>query len=169
AEWREKTVAAAAEAGEEVRKKYLEEGVVSVVVRKKGLRKRAFALEIVPIPCGSASKHKGVQAAMEPCAGYLPSPVDTPPIKGVDANTGEPIERKASDDEPFSALAFKIMTDPFVGTLTFVRVYSGVLSSGDSVINSQTGNKERIGRLLRMHANTREELKEIRAGDIAAC
>ncbi|CAI8907309.1 elongation factor G [Methylocaldum szegediense] len=169
AEWREKMVEAAAEADEELMNKYLEQGELSEEEIKKGLRKRTIALEIVPMLCGSAFKNKGVQAMLDAVVDYLPSPVDIPPIKGVDANTGEPIERKASDDEPFSALAFKIMTDPFVGTLTFVRVYSGVLSSGDSVINSQTGNKERIGRLLRMHANNREEIKEIRAGDIAAC
>jgi elongation factor G len=119
--------------------------------------------------CGSAFKNKGVQAMLDAVIDFLPSPAEVPAIRGIDANTGASIERKSSDDEPFAALAFKIMTDPFVGTLTFVRVYSGVLNSGDSVINSQTGNKERIGRLLRMHANAREEVKEIRAGDIAAC
>lgn len=169
AEWREKMVEAAAEADEELMNKYLEQGELSEEEIKRGLRKRTIGLEIVPMLCGSAFKNKGVQAMLDAVVDYLPSPVDIPPIKGVDANNGQPVERKSSDDEPFSALAFKIMTDPFVGTLTFVRVYSGVLSSGDSVINSQTGNKERIGRLLRMHANTREEIKEIRAGDIAAC
>jgi elongation factor G len=169
AEWREKMVEAAAEADEELMNKYLEQGELSEEEIKRGLRKRTIGLEIVPMLCGSAFKNKGVQAMLDAVVDYLPSPVDIPPIKGVDANNGQSVERKSSDDEPFSALAFKIMTDPFVGTLTFVRVYSGVLSSGDSVINSQTGNKERIGRLLRMHANTREEIKEIRAGDIAAC
>lgn len=169
AEWREKMVEAAAEADEDLMNKYLEQGELSEEEIKRGLRKRTIGLEIVPMLCGSAFKNKGVQAMLDAVIDYLPSPVDIPPIKGVDANSGQSIERKSDDDEPFSALSFKIMTDPFVGTLTFVRVYSGVLSSGDSVINSQTGNKERIGRLLRMHANTREEIKEIRAGDIAAC
>ena len=169
AEWRERMVEAAAEADEELMNKYLEQGELSEEEIRGGLRKRTIGLEIVPMLCGSAFKNKGVQAMLDAVVDYLPSPVDVPPIKGSDADSGEPVERKSGDDEPFSALAFKIMTDPFVGTLTFVRVYSGVLSSGDSVINSQTGNKERIGRLLRMHANTREEIKEIRAGDIAAC
>jgi elongation factor G len=169
AEWREKMVEAAAEADEDLMNKYLEQGELSEEEIKGGLRKRTIGLEIVPMLCGSAFKNKGVQAMLDAVVDYLPSPVDVPPIKGVDADSGEPVERRSGDDEPFSALAFKIMTDPFVGTLTFVRVYSGVLSSGDSVINSQSGNKERIGRLLRMHANTREEIKEIRAGDIAAC
>ncbi|CAL1241211.1 elongation factor G [Candidatus Methylocalor cossyra] len=169
AEWREKMIEAAAESSDELMNKYLEGEQLSEEEIKGGLRKRTIALEIVPMLCGSAFKNKGVQAMLDAVIDYLPSPVDVPPIKGTDANTGQPIERISSDDEPFAALAFKIMTDPFVGTLTFVRVYSGVLTSGDSVINSQTGNKERIGRLLRMHANNREEIKEIRAGDIAAC
>ncbi|MGX2029349.1 MULTISPECIES: elongation factor G [Methylocaldum] len=168
-EWREKMVEAAAEADEELMNKYLEQGELSEDEIKGGLRKRTIGLEIVPMLCGSAFKNKGVQAMLDAVVDYLPSPVDVPPIKGADADSGQPVERRSEDNEPFSALAFKIMTDPFVGTLTFVRVYSGVLSSGDSVINSQSGNKERIGRLLRMHANTREEIKEIRAGDIAAC
>jgi elongation factor G len=169
AEWREKMVEAAAESSEEMMNKYLEGEELSEEEIKAGLRKRTIALEIIPMLCGSAFKNKGVQAMLDAVIDYLPSPVDVPPIKGTDADSEQPVERKSSDDEPFSALAFKIMTDPFVGTLTFVRVYSGVLSSGDSVINSQSGNKERIGRLLRMHANNREEVKEIRAGDIAAC
>jgi elongation factor G len=169
AEWREKMVEAAAESSEELMEKYLEGGELTEEEIKGGIRKRTIALEIIPMLCGSAFKNKGVQAMLDAVIDYLPSPVDVPPIKGADMDSGAPIERKSSDDEPFSALAFKIMTDPFVGTLTFVRVYSGVLNSGDSVMNSQSGNKERIGRLLRMHANTREEIKEIRAGDIAAC
>lgn len=169
AKWREKMVEAAAESSEDLMNKYLEGGELSEDEIKGGLRKRTIGLEIIPMLCGSAFKNKGVQAMLDAVIDYLPSPVDVPPIKGVAANTDDVVERTSSDDEPFSALAFKIMTDPFVGTLTFVRVYSGVLSSGDSVINSQSGNKERIGRLLRMHANTREEVKEIRAGDIAAC
>lgn len=168
-EWREKMVEAAAESDEDLMTKYLEGGELSEEEIISSLRRRTIALEIVPMLCGSAFKNKGVQAMLDAVIDYLPSPVDIPPIKGVDANTGQSVERHSSDSEPFSALAFKIMTDPFVGSLTFVRVYSGVLNSGDSVINSQTGNKERIGRLLRMHANNREEIKEIRAGDIAAC
>jgi elongation factor G len=169
AEWREKMVEAAAESDEDLMTKYLEGGQLSEEEIINALRRRTIALEIIPMLCGSAFKNKGVQAMLDAVIDYLPSPIDVPPIKGVDANTEQSVERHPSDSEPFSALAFKIMTDPFVGSLTFVRVYSGVLNSGDSVINSQTGNKERIGRLLRMHANNREEIKEIRAGDIAAC
>jgi elongation factor G len=119
--------------------------------------------------CGTAFKNKGVQAMLDAVIDYLPSPMDVPPIKGLDANTEQPIERRSGDDEPFAALAFKIATDPFVGTLTFVRVYSGVLNSGDTVYNSQNSGKERVGRILQMHANNREEIKELRAGDIGAC
>jgi len=168
-EWREKMVEAAAEASEELMEKYLEGGELSEAEIKQALRKRTINLEVFPMLCGSAFKNKGVQAMLDAVVEYLPSPPEVPAIKGVDANTGEPVERKSSDDEPFAALAFKIMTDPFVGTLTFVRVYSGVLTSGDSVYNSQSGGKERIGRILQMHANQREELKEVRAGDIASC
>ena len=168
-EWREKMVEAAAESSEELMNKYLEEGGLSEDEIRQGLRKRTIGLEIIPMLCGSAFKNKGVQAMLDAVIDFLPSPAEVPAIRGIDANSDAPIERSSSDEEPFAALAFKIMTDPFVGTLTFVRVYSGVLNSGDSVINSQTGNKERIGRLLRMHANAREEVKEIRTGDIAAC
>ena len=167
--WRERLLEAAAESSEELMNRYLEDGDLTEADIKQGLRKRTISLEVVPMLCGSAFKNKGVQAMLDAVIDYLPSPLDVPAIKGIDAVTDEPVERNSSDDEPFAALAFKIMTDPFVGTLTFVRVYSGVLNSGESVINSQTGNKERIGRLLRMHANSREEVKEIRAGDIAAC
>lgn len=167
--WREKMVEAAAESSEELMEKYLEVGSLSEAEIKQGLRKRTIGLEICPMLCGSAFKNKGIQAMLDAVIDYLPSPIDVPPIKGVYYSNNELVERKSSDSEPFSALAFKIMTDPFVGALTFVRVYSGVLNSGDSVVNSQSGNKERIGRLLRMHANNREEIKEIRAGDIAAC
>ncbi len=167
-EWREKMVEAAAEATEELMEKYLEEGDLSEDEIKMAIRKRTIALEIVPMLCGSAFKNKGVQAMLDAVIEYLPAPTEVPAIKGIDAKSEEPVERVSSDDEPFAALAFKIMTDPFVGTLTFVRVYSGVLSSGDSVYNSQNGGKERIGRILQMHANNREELKEIRAGEIAA-
>jgi elongation factor G len=169
-EWREKMVEAAAEASEELMNKYLEEGDLSEDEIKLGIRTRTIKREIVPMLCGSAFKNKGVQAMLDAVIDYLPSPVDIPPVKAHDANKPDQIvERKASDDEPFSALAFKIMTDPFVGTLTFIRVYSGVLTSGDSVYNSQSSNKERVGRMLQMHANERSELKEVRAGDIAAC
>ena len=167
--WRESMVEAAAEASEELMNKYLDEGDLGEDDIKIGLRKRTIALEIIPMLCGSAFKNKGVQAMLDAVIEYLPSPAEVPAIKGTAVGSESPIERHSDDAEPFSALAFKIMTDPFVGTLTFVRVYSGVLCSGDSVINSQTGNKERIGRLLRMHANSREDIKEIRAGDIAAC
>ena len=167
--WRESMVEAAAEASEELMNKYLDEGDLGEDDIKIGLRKRTIALEIIPMLCGSAFKNKGVQAMLDAVIEYLPSPAEVPAIKGTAIGSESPIERHSDDEEPFSALAFKIMTDPFVGTLTFVRVYSGVLCSGDSVINSQTGNKERIGRLLRMHANSREDIKEIRAGDIAAC
>ena len=167
--WRESMVEAAAEASEELMNKYLDEGDLGEDDIKIGLRKRTIALEIIPMLCGSAFKNKGVQAMLDAVIEYLPSPAEVPAITGTAVGSESPIERHSDDGEPFSALAFKIMTDPFVGTLTFVRVYSGVLCSGDSVINSQTGNKERIGRLLRMHANSREDIKEIRAGDIAAC
>ena len=167
--WREKMIESAAEASEELMNKYLEQGELDEAEIRQGLRKRTIALEIFPMLCGSAFKNKGVQAMLDAVVDYLPSPVDVPAIKGIDAQSERAVERASDDAEPFAALAFKIMTDPFVGTLTFVRVYSGVLNSGDSVINSQNGHKERIGRLLRMHANSREEIKEIRAGDIAAC
>ncbi|OOG21817.1 translation elongation factor G [Thioalkalivibrio denitrificans] len=169
AKWRENMLEAAAEADEELMNKYLEEGDLSEAEIKKGLRRRTVDLEIVPMLCGTAFKNKGVQAMLDAVIDYMPSPVDVPPIKGLDANSEQPIERRAGDDEPFAALAFKIATDPFVGTLTFIRVYSGVLSSGDTVYNSQNTGKERVGRILQMHANNREEIKELRAGDIGAC
>ncbi|MCX7112526.1 MAG: elongation factor G [Proteobacteria bacterium] len=168
-EWREKMIEAAAESSDSLMEKYFEGVELTEQEIMQGLRKRTISLEIVPMLCGSAFKNKGVQAMLDAVIDYLPSPIDVPPIKGIDAHTEQTVERKPSDSEPFAALAFKIMTDPFVGSLTFVRVYSGVLNSGDSVICSQRGNKERIGRLLLMHANAREEIKEIRAGDIAAC
>jgi elongation factor G len=169
AEWREKMIEAAAESSDELMEKYLEGGELTEEEIKTGLRKRTVNLEIFPMLCGSAFKNKGVQAMLDAVIEYLPAPNEVPAIRGIDANSEAPIERHASDDEPFSALAFKIMTDPFVGTLTFVRVYSGVLSSGDAAYNSQNGGKERIGRILQMHANQREEIKELRAGDIGAC
>jgi len=166
-EWREKMVEAAAEANEELMNKYLESGELSLEEIKRGLRIRTLNNEIVPMLCGSAFKNKGVQAMLDAVIDYLPSPADIPPVKGQKEN-GEPDVRKAEDGEPFAGLAFKIATDPYVGQLTFVRVYSGVLSSGDTVFTSVRGKKERVGRLLQMHANERKEIKEVRAGDIAA-
>ncbi|MDH5578238.1 MAG: elongation factor G [Betaproteobacteria bacterium] len=166
-EWHDKMVEAAAEANEELMNKYLESGQLSVDEVKRGLRLRTINNEIVPMLCGSAFKNKGVQAMLDAVIDYLPSPVDIPPVKG-STESGEPDVRKPEDEEPFAALAFKIMTDPFVGQLSFIRVYSGVLASGDTVYTSVRGRKERIGRLLQMHANERKEIKEVRAGDIAA-
>jgi elongation factor G len=166
-EWREKMIEAAAEANEELMNRYLDSGTLAVEEIKRGLRIRTINNEIVPMLCGSAFKNKGVQAMLDAVVDYLPSPVDIPPVKGEKEN-GEPDTRKAGDDEPFAGLAFKIMTDPYVGQLSFVRVYSGVLSSGDTVYNPVRGRKDRIGRLLQMHANERLEIKEVRAGDIAA-
>jgi elongation factor G len=169
-EWREKMIEAAAEASDELMNKYLEGGQLTEEEIKTGLRKRTIALEIFPMLCGSAFKNKGVQAMLDAVVEYLPAPTDIPPTKAHDVDDYDKIiERKASDDEPFSALAFKIMTDPFVGTLTFIRVYSGVLTKGDAVYNSRSGKSERIGRLVQMHANNRNEIDEVRAGDIAAC
>jgi elongation factor G len=166
-QWHDKMVEAAAEANEELMNKYLETSQLSIEEVKKGLRIRTINNEIVPMLCGSAFKNKGVQAMLDAVIDYLPSPVDIPPVKGETEN-GQPTTRSADDNQPFAALAFKIMTDPFVGQLSFIRVYSGVLSSGDTVYTSMKGRKERIGRLLQMHANEREEIKEVRAGDIAA-
>jgi elongation factor G len=166
-EWREKMVEAAAEANEELMNKYLETGTLSIEEIKRGLRARTIANEIVPMLCGTAFKNKGVQAMLDAVIEYLPSPIEVPPIAGEKEN-GEEDVRTPSDDAPFAALAFKIMTDPYVGQLTFIRVYSGVLNSGDTVYTSVKGRKERIGRILQMHANQREEIKELRAGDIAA-
>ncbi len=166
-EWREKMVETAAEASEELMNKYLEEGDLSEAEIKGALRARTIASEIVPMMCGSAFKNKGVQAMLDAVLDYMPAPVDIPAIKG-EMEDGSEGERHASDDEPFSGLAFKIMTDPFVGQLIFFRVYSGVVNSGDTIYNPVKGRKERIGRILQMHANQREEIKEVRAGDIAA-
>jgi len=166
-EWHEKMLEAAAEANEELMNKYLESGALSVEEIKRGLRLRTINNEIVPMLCGTAFKNKGVQAMLDAVIDYLPSPADIPAVKG-ENEKGEPASRRAADEEPFAALAFKIMTDPFVGQLSFIRVYSGVLSSGDTVYTTIRGRKERIGRLLQMHANERDEIKEVRAGDIAA-
>lgn len=168
-ELREQMTEAAAEGSEELMEKYLEEGDLSNDDIKAGLRQQVLANEIVLGLCGSAFKNKGVQALLDAVIEFLPAPDEVKAIQGV-LPDGETVEaRKSSDDEPFSALAFKIATDPFVGSLTFIRVYSGVLNSGDSVINSVREKKERVGRLLQMHANSREEIKEVLAGDIAAC
>ncbi|MCE4059130.1 elongation factor G [Pandoraea sputorum] len=166
-EWHEKMIEAAAEADETLLEKYLGGESLTEDEIKAGLRKRTVAGEIVPMLCGTAFKNKGVQAMLDAVIEYLPSPVDVPAIAGHDEDDKE-IERHPSDDEPFSALAFKIMTDPFVGQLIFFRVYSGVIESGSTVLNAVKGKKERLGRILQMHANTRQELKEVRAGDIAA-
>ena len=167
-EWREKMVEAAAEASEELMNKYLEEGDLTEEEITQGLRIRTINSEIQPMLCGTAFKNKGVQRMLDAVLELMPSPLDVKAIKGFDEDEKE-ITRKADDDEKFSALAFKLMTDPFVGQLTFVRVYSGVLKKGDTVYNAVRGKKERIGRIVQMHANNREEVDEIRAGDIAAC
>lgn len=167
-EWRSKMVEAAAEANEELMNKYLEEGDLTEAEIKAGIRARTLAVEIQPMLCGTAFKNKGVQRMLDAVIDFLPSPVDIPPVAGTDDDEKE-TSRRADDDEKLSALAFKLMTDPFVGQLTFVRVYSGVLKKGDTVYNPIKGKKERIGRIVQMHANNRNEVEEIRAGDIAAC
>ncbi|MBP1689476.1 MAG: fusA-3 [Deltaproteobacteria bacterium] len=167
-EYREKLIEGAADADEKLMEKYLEGVAISEAEIRAAIRKGALAMTLVPVLCGSAFKNRGVQLLLDAVVEYLPSPLDVPAMKGIDPETKQESERIASDDAPFSALAFKIMTDPFVGTLTFFRVYSGVLNSGGYVFNSTKGRKERIGRLLKMHANKREEIKEVYAGDIAA-
>src|SRR5471030_1806755 len=167
AEWHEKMVEVAAEASEELMNKYLEDGDLTEEEIKAVIRERTIASEIVPMMCGTAFKNKGVQAMLDAVIEFLPSPLDIADVKGLDEDD-QPTTRKASDEEKFSALAFKIMTDPFVGQLAFFRVYSGAINSGDTVYNSVKGRKERLGRILQMHANQREEIKEVRAGDIAA-
>jgi len=166
--WRSEMVEAAAEASEDLMNKYLEEGDLTEEEIKLGLRTRTISTEIQPMLCGTAFKNKGVQRMLDAVIEFLPSPVDIPPVSGTDEDE-QPSSRNASDDEKLSALAFKLMTDPFVGQLTFVRVYSGVLNKGDTVYNPVKGKKERIGRIVQMHANNRQEVEEIRAGDIAAC
>jgi elongation factor G len=166
--WREKMVEASAESSEELMNQYLESGDLTEAEIIKGLRDRTIACEIQPMLCGTAFKNKGVQRMLDAVIDLLPSPVDIPPVDGV-KESGEPDTREAADDAKFSALAFKLMTDPYVGQLTFIRVYSGVLKSGDTIFNPIKGRKERIGRVLQMHANNREEIKEVLAGDIAAC
>ena len=167
-QWRENLLESAAEANDELMEKYLENGELSIDEVRQGIRLLTLANKAVPAFCGSAFKNKGVQAVLDGVIDYMPSPVDIPPIKGHKEGSDEIVECPAKDDAPFAALAFKIATDPFVGTLTFFRVYSGVLKTGDAVYNSIKGKRERIGRLVQMHANSREEVKEVRAGDIAA-
>ena len=167
-EWRQNLVESAAEASDELMDKYLNEGAISEEELKAALRQRVINNEIVLVTCGSAFKNKGVQAMLDAVVEFLPSPVDVPAIAGLN-DRDQPDERHPDDNEPFSALAFKIATDPFVGTLTFIRVYSGVLNSGDGVYNAVKQKKERVGRIVQMHANNRSEIKELRAGDIAAC
>jgi elongation factor G len=166
-EWREKMLEAAAEASEELMNKYLESGDLTEEEIKVGLRARTLSAEIVPMLCGSAFKNKGVQAMLDAVIEYLPAPTDIPPVDGILENE-QPGERKPNDTDPFAALAFKIMTDPYVGQLTFFRVYSGTVKTGDTIYNPIKGRKERLGRILQMHANQREEIKEVFAGDIAA-
>ena len=167
--WRESMIESAAEASEELMECYLETGTLNTEQIRQGLRIRTLANEVVPVLCGSAFKNKGVQALLDAVIDYMPAPIDIPPIKGVlDDKEGSEAERPASDDAPFAALAFKIATDPFVGTLTFFRVYSGVLKSGSTVYNPVKQKKERVGRLLQMHSNSRKEITEVMAGDIAA-
>ena len=167
-EYREKLIEAVAEFDEDFMEKYLGGEEISIDELKAAIRKATLSVEFFPVVCGSAFKYKGVQPMLDAVVEYLPSPLDVPAIKGIDPNTDEEVERHSSDEEPFSALAFKVMTDPFVGKLTFFRVYSGILSSGSYVKNSTKGKRERVGRILQMHANTRNEIAEVYAGDIAA-
>ena len=165
--WREKMIEAAAEGDEELLDKFLENGSLAPEEIRRGLRARTITGDIVVTMCGSAFKNKGVQALLDAVIDFMPSPIDVPAIKGITEDDQES-ERRADDNEPFAALAFKIATDPFVGNLTFFRVYSGVLNSGDTILNPIKDRKERIGRILQMHSNDRKEIKEVRAGDIAA-
>ncbi|MFN3396542.1 MAG: elongation factor G [Thermodesulfovibrionales bacterium] len=167
-EYREKMLEALADVDENIMEKFLGGEEITEEEIKRAIRKGTIEMRITPVLCGSAFKNKGVQMLLDAIVDYLPSPLDIPPVRGTNPSDGSEIERKASPDEPFAALAFKIMTDPYVGQLTFIRVYSGVLSAGSYVYNSTKDTKERIGRLLRMHANKREEVKEVAAGDIAA-
>lgn len=168
-EWREKMLETLAEVDEELMEKYLEGKKITVDEIKRAIRKGTIEMKIFPTLCGSAFKNKGVQPLLDAVVDYLPSPQDLPPVEGINPYTGEKEIRRPSESDPFTALAFKIMMDPFVGQLVYFRVYSGMMKTGDTVLNPRTGNKERIGRLLRMHANKREEISEVRAGDIAAC
>jgi elongation factor G len=168
AEYREKLIEAVADSDETIMEKYLEGREISQAELINAIRSATLAIKIIPVLCGSAFRNKGVQPLLDAVVEYLPSPLDIPPVKGIDPDSQTSDERPPNDDAPFSALAFKIMTDPFVGTLSFFRVYSGSLTAGASVYNSTKGKRERIGRLLKMHANKREEIKEVYAGDIAA-
>lgn len=167
-EYRNKLIEAVAELDEDLMMKYLEGEEITVEELKAGIRKATLSVEFFPVLCGSAFKNKGVQLMLDAVVDYLPSPIDIPSIKGIIPDTDEDVERHADDNEPFSALAFKVMTDPYVGKLTFFRVYSGTLQSGSYVLNSTKGKRERIGRILQMHANHRQEIPEVHAGDIAA-
>src|SRR5581483_4811555 len=167
-EYREKMIEACAEHDEKALEKYLNGESLTEEEIRRGLRAGTIAMKLIPVLCGSAFKNKGVQQLLDGVVEYLPSPLDIPPVKGIDPNTNKEISRQASDDEPFSALAFKIMTDPFAGQLTYFRVYSGTLKTGTSVYNITKGTRERVGRLLKMHANKREDIDMVYAGDIAA-
>ena len=167
--WREKMLESIAETDEELMLKFLDGEPLTLDEMKGAIRKATIANEMIPVMCGSAYKNKGVQLLLDAVVDYMPSPLDVPAIKGVDPATGEEIEKPASDDEPFSALAFKIITDPYVGKLAFFRVYSGKLDSGSYALNATKGKKERIGRILQMHADKREEISTVYSDDIAAC
>jgi elongation factor G len=166
--YRERLVEVAADSSEELTEKYLNEGILSDAEIKSGIREQVLKSSLVPVFCGSAFKNKGVQCLLDGVLDYLPSPIDKPAIKGFIDGKETEVERTADDGQPFSALAFKIASDPFVGILTFIRVYSGVLKSGDAILNAIKGKRERVGRIVQMHANSREEVSEVRAGDIAA-
>ena len=161
-------IEAVAEFDEELMKKFLDGEEITIAEIKKAIRKATLAVEFYPVVCGTAFKNKGVQLVLDAVIDYLPSPLDIPPMKGTNPDTEEEVERHSDDNEPFSALAFKVMTDPYVGKLTFFRVYSGTLQSGSYVQNSSKGKRERVGRILQMHANSREEICEVHSGDIAA-
>ena len=167
-EYREKLIEAVAETDEDLMMKYLEGEEITNDELKAAIRRATINVEFFPVLCGSAFKNKGVQLMLDAVIDYLPSPLDIPAIKGINPDTGEEETRPASDEAPFAALAFKIMTDPFVGRLTFIRVYSGILQSGSYVMNTSKGKRERIGRILQMHANSRQEIEQVYAGDIAA-
>ncbi len=169
AEYREKLLESVADVNDSLLEKYLAGGEIPVPELQAAIRRATTELKIIPVVCGTAFRNKGIQPLLDAVVDYLPSPVDIPPVVGIDPSDGAAVERGASDDEPFAALAFKIMTDPFVGQLTFIRVYSGTLNTGDHVYNATRRKKERVGRLLKMHANKREEIKSVYAGDIAAC
>ena len=167
-EYREKLIEAIVDFDEDLMEKYLGGEELTIEEIKTAIRKATLAVEFYPVVCGTAFKNKGVQLVLDAVIDYLPSPLDIPPMKGTNPDTEEEVERHSSDDEPFSALAFKVMTDPYVGKLTFFRVYSGILQVGSYVQNSSKGKRERVGRILQMHADSREEISEVHSGDIAA-